>query len=70
MSVLRVITELAPLLPGVTCAGENAQEETAGKPEQEKETELVKVPPRGVRLTVNFGEAPRTASTLFGFTLI
>jgi len=70
LSVVRVMTELAPPLPGVTLAGENAQEESAGSPEQERAIELAKVPPRGVRLTVKLYEVPRSRATLPEFTLI
>jgi hypothetical protein len=70
LSVVSVMIELAPLVPGVTLTGENAQEELAGSPEQERAMELAKVPPRGVRLTVKLYGVPRRSPTLFGLTLI
>ena len=64
------MTQLAPLLPGVTLAGENVQEEAAGSPEQERATALENVPPRGVRLTENLDEPPRGTVALLGVTLM
>jgi hypothetical protein len=64
------MTEVAPLLPGVTRTGENVQEESTGSPEHERATELAKVPPRGVRLTETLYELPRGSVTLLGAALI
>jgi hypothetical protein len=69
LSVVSVITELAPLLPGVTLTGENAQEEPAGSPEQESPTALENVPPKGATLTENLAEPPRGTVALLGVTL-
>jgi hypothetical protein len=69
LSVVSVITELAPLLPGLTLTGENAQEEPAGSPEQESPTALENVPPKGATLTENLAEPPRGTVALLGVTL-
>ena len=68
--MVAVMVEVAPLLPGVTFTGENAQEEATGNPEQERLTPLGNVPPRGVRLTETLDEVPRVTVALLGVTLI
>lgn len=70
LSVVSVITELAPLLPGVTLTGENAQEEPVGSPEQESPAALENVPPRGATLTENLAKPPRGTVALLGVTLM
>ena len=70
MSVFKVMTAEAPLLPGVTCNGENEQEEWLGNPEQERVTDFRNVPLMGVRFTVKLNEVPRRSDTLFGIAFM
>lgn len=65
-----VITEFAPLLPGTALAGVNTQVESAGNPEQDKATVLLKAPPSGDSVTVKFTEDPRWTDALDGDTEI
>ena len=44
--MLKVMTEKAPVLPGLNCEGENEQEEWLGNPEQERDTRFPKAPPK------------------------
>jgi hypothetical protein len=61
--VVKVMTEEAPFVSGITVAGEKVQEESSGSPEQESATGFVKLPPREETLTVNWYEVPRRMDT-------
>ena len=69
-SVLMVRSELVPPPPGTGLAGLKTQVESAGIPEQDRPTGLLKAPPSGVRVTVKFTEDPRWTDALDGDTEI
>lgn len=59
-SVLMVMTDEAPLTPGMTVAGTKVQLEWLGRWEQDKATGLANEPPSEVTLIVKLTECPRT----------
>lgn len=53
-----VITDVAPLCPGVTLDGEKPHDALLGRPEQESATAELNTPPTGLAVTVNFTDCP------------
>ena len=65
-----VTTDEAPPLPGTTFAGEKRQVAPDGNPEHDSPTELLTVPPKGVRLIEKVPEDPRGIVMLLVFGAI
>lgn len=69
-SVLIARVEFIPLAPGTGVAGLKTQVESAGSPEQDRPTELLKAPPSAESVTIKLTEDPRWTDALGGDTEI